>query len=1001
MLVDKAVVGVVAAMAATILINGCASNGIALVPGTTKGTIFVGSPKISTRERLVNDRFEQDAWLRRELENADNKQFGFEGAMDRRSFQGITARLGIQADPTKVRIYRAEQDNQLQRLIRQREIEALRHEQDKQRLVQAAPSPTPSDNERIKALDDEIKKLQAQIKDLETKAVGGSKVPIPGQPTDATKSLFDQTDERLKGLKEKLDSLLVKPAPDKPADFVSASPVDELRDKLAYRDELRNAIIENALDERHDLHGNTLFRLSFDVTVLPDHDTSAWAVIEATLRRKATEPPSDAKEIELLRREFRTQTAKFLNDRLSSLLSYVDCMAANSGETRQTDTIIDQCMEAMPDHVAATFRRTSARTLSSIRIGFDRAAESTRLRSSAKQLSGSSSLVARRLIGNQLLELGETCVELPDYAIPVSPLTVALCKLLKNETPADRVTGEGQLAFLRLTGHLVAVLSLNEDFEDVLRDLGQEIGVPLTIQNPYLHLRPYGMTNHQRALTPKEDIAAIRSIVARSEATFEAAIGKRRDIYAYAVTPREFVQRISDVASRREMTDFMLALNLLAGNVGAEAFTSFVNANQGVYNAIRRQPLIVGFGNDIRQESGAATFGWIVGPRFSTSSDGKSAQFRHSPVQHSVSALLSVPEWWPSVEVTATARWIDEKGETIKTEEGLKPRLIRLPNNPTALLDEYSPVPRRPYPETRERYALNEGSPASIIIKGENLWRSALVTVGGQKADRVEVTPDMKGLIAHFDRIRPVSGAGSVPVTVWTSEGNATVGQAIITSKTVVSKAKVEFGKTALIADQPAEIVVREGQGLAGNTKIEIRLLPLGTWLEPRDTKQTARGFTFLVPNAADFSAVKLKAASGDRLIARATATDGSPIETSQPAIYYSEPQHSQLQVAITERKNPQFKLKLTLPANAFIAYPDVAVPGSPAAVRLEVKDTSSNPAALSVGSNACQVKNDTCEIAVSLGKSPLKPEELTAIRLRVVVLGSRDALVVDNIQVQ
>ena len=32
--------------------------------GTSYGKIFVDSPEIYTRERLVNDRFRQDAWLR-------------------------------------------------------------------------------------------------------------------------------------------------------------------------------------------------------------------------------------------------------------------------------------------------------------------------------------------------------------------------------------------------------------------------------------------------------------------------------------------------------------------------------------------------------------------------------------------------------------------------------------------------------------------------------------------------------------------------------------------------------------------------------------------------------------------------------------------------------------------------------------------------------------------------------------------------------------------------
>ena len=38
---------------------------------------------------------------------------------------------------------------------------------------------------------------------------------------------------------------------------------------LAYREEVRSEIMETRLDDRHDILGNTLFRLKFDATILP------------------------------------------------------------------------------------------------------------------------------------------------------------------------------------------------------------------------------------------------------------------------------------------------------------------------------------------------------------------------------------------------------------------------------------------------------------------------------------------------------------------------------------------------------------------------------------------------------------------------------------------------------------------------------------------------------------------------------------------------------------
>jgi hypothetical protein len=39
----------------------------------------------------------------------------------------------------------------------------------------------------------------------------------------------------------------------------SASPIDEFRDRVAFREEIRAAIIENQLDDVHDLYGNILY----------------------------------------------------------------------------------------------------------------------------------------------------------------------------------------------------------------------------------------------------------------------------------------------------------------------------------------------------------------------------------------------------------------------------------------------------------------------------------------------------------------------------------------------------------------------------------------------------------------------------------------------------------------------------------------------------------------------------------------------------------------------
>jgi hypothetical protein len=58
---------------------GCANRNFS--PGTTKGVIVVDSPEVFTRERIVNDRRLQEAWLKKQLELCDYVD-GFQGLID-------------------------------------------------------------------------------------------------------------------------------------------------------------------------------------------------------------------------------------------------------------------------------------------------------------------------------------------------------------------------------------------------------------------------------------------------------------------------------------------------------------------------------------------------------------------------------------------------------------------------------------------------------------------------------------------------------------------------------------------------------------------------------------------------------------------------------------------------------------------------------------------------------------------------------------------------------
>ncbi|MCA8882703.1 MAG: hypothetical protein KDA50_02965 [Rhodobacteraceae bacterium] len=148
----------------------------------TSGLIFVESPEVYTRQRLVNDRYTQDAWLRGKLKEIDEEDSLFVDAVEAQQTT-VKAKVTASTDPT---------------------------------AAPPAPDAPATDTGALPALPD----------------IG----PVPFQ-----------------------------------AKF-------ELQSSA--RDKIRQLILENALDDRHDLSGNTVFGLKFDTAVLPgSHATLSPTVI--------------------------------------------------------------------------------------------------------------------------------------------------------------------------------------------------------------------------------------------------------------------------------------------------------------------------------------------------------------------------------------------------------------------------------------------------------------------------------------------------------------------------------------------------------------------------------------------------------------------------------------------------------------------------------------------------------------------------------------------------
>jgi hypothetical protein len=296
---------------------------------------------------------------------------------------------------------------------------------------------------------------------------------------------------------------------------------------------------------------------------------------------------------------------------------------------------------------------------------------------------------------------------------------------------------------------------------------------------------------------------------------------KETRVYAFAATPKETVQRISEVANRRSALELAATVNSRAAKGAVEAILE----SERLLNGIRRQPLVVGFteADDATNKSRRAVAGWVLGPKFKLEDKtwtlpwNKGFRFEHVPMQHNLAFTISVPEWWTEAKITIKRRWRSPKGKLLGEAEEIS-HIIELPGNLkgiTRAVLEY----RRPTIAHQQAWDVLVNKEARLLISGSDLWRSTRVTLGGQVADAIEVLPSMEGIVATFNTVKePVSVDGKsprsgVPVRVWTSEGHQQAGTVTIhAGKPPAPKSlKVKVDPPFIVQDQTLTLKVVEG----------------------------------------------------------------------------------------------------------------------------------------------------------------------------------------------
>lgn len=208
--------------------------------GSDTARVAFGPPRVTSRERYISDRSNDLAWLRQQLEPSVVKEYEQGTQAGIASFVSDLNALGIKV--------RADLTGPL-----------------------AAPG-------------GEQQPTSAATAAGEGDGGNGSGEQDARRPLDPDKYAADTASDSLtqfhKLTGEQIEALVRATRPD-----ISATPSERLDDRLAFRDSVRTAIRQRDLDDTHDLYGNTLHELTFDLSLVPGRDAGSPYVVLVTAKR--------------------------------------------------------------------------------------------------------------------------------------------------------------------------------------------------------------------------------------------------------------------------------------------------------------------------------------------------------------------------------------------------------------------------------------------------------------------------------------------------------------------------------------------------------------------------------------------------------------------------------------------------------------------------------------------------------------------------------------------
>lgn len=864
--------GLFAAPCIAAMVGACGTSFPRNEPGSGSGLIYVGSPRVETGDRLINDRREKEYWLTLRRNEVRDAKLGFSGITSLSSLSFLGAQANLTLDPLRglqnIEIGRAT-DNARAQAEDQRALSGLR--------ASARDEIIAKYNKKeitFAQAEDQLKTLGLSAMSSPASAPSGTAAPPAASAPTST-------------LLTKNSDGLTAPADGPRASQLSQTPIQDFYDRLAAYETIQNEIYATRGDDVHDLAGNTLYRLAFDTTVFPTDDTSAWALVTVKLRPQLAASNYSALLENALQRH--ATLIRQTNERSYRVVMRAlgrDCWP----KTRKL------ALEAKDTEEFGVFARAFRCATNSLGSNFRAALERqiTDIGSAGKLPCGESCdwLAERRKgVGELFLEENDT----PEARNVFSKWAVHIGQIFDAQALSDFLASPvARFASLsadpRQPGH----------FPYLLKPLAGAEAAQVRALLDNLRTSVYDVA-------PKESVQQLSEVSANRKSA-EWLLGlaaSRGDIGLNAAIQsiRSNTAQYESIRRQPLIVGFTRRGNSCAEDGCGYALEfgwilgpSFMLSNGGESARFRHASSSKTVAASVSVPEWLDALGIEVTTRWIRETDVQSLpdQAAADPIKYSVRLPARYGEIFAGVGV----------------HQEREPRV-----------DEFQEI------------QVVEDAPAAVNIRGRDLWRSTAVHIGAQRADLVTIHPDRGGITAAFDKIASGSGSelksGKAWLTLQTSEGYVLAGAVLIRPKSSPKDDSTPMKITGLPPRIVAEVqqAVELSNPLAESDEAVLQVTsPQDTSLNVQlgSTTQIAADrknilFTLQeksIPNliSGDVIAVSLAVKHGK--------SGGTEIfEIRKAVVYYKKADELKAKLLPPAKLAQVLKFKMDLPINAGLAF--------------------------------------------------------------------------------